>query len=151
MEVLPTPIFFYGMQPGDEATIDLERGKTLVLRCLAISEPDDEGQVRVFYELNGQPRTVRIQDRFAEATAPRHEKAEEGNPGHVAAPMPGSVVTVAVAEGQKVKAGDVLLSIEAMKMESAIHAERDGTVARIVRPAGTQVEAKDLLIELSVG
>ena len=151
VEVLPTPIFFYGMQPGDEATIDLERGKTLVLRCLAISEPDDEGQVRVFYELNGQPRTVRIQDRFAEATAPRHEKAEEGNPGHVAAPMPGSVVTVAVAEGQKVKAGDVLLSIEAMKMESAIHAERDGTVARIVRPAGTQVEAKDLLIELSVG
>ena len=150
VEVLPTPIFFYGMQPGDETLVDLERGKTMVLRCLAISEPDDEGQVRVFFELNGQPRTVRIQDRAAEATAIRHEKAEEGNPAHVAAPMPGSVASVAVSQGQTVKAGDVLLAIEAMKMESAIHAERDGTVARIVRPAGSQVEAKDLLIELTL-
>ncbi len=144
---LPTPVFFYGMKPGQEIAVDLERGKTMIVRCQAMGETDEEGQIRVFFELNGQPRMVRVTDRRATASARKHPKAELGNPRHVAAPMPGMVASVAVEAGRQVKAGDLLLTIEAMKMETAVHAERDGTVANLVTPIGTQVDAKDLLIE----
>jgi pyruvate carboxylase len=147
VETLPTPIFFYGMQPGDEVAIDIEAGKTLLLRCNAIGETDDEGQVRVFFELNGQPRSIRIADRAANVAATRHRRADPGNPNHVAAPIPGMVASVAVTGGQQVRAGDLLLTIEAMKMETAIHADRDGKIAEVCTPAGTQVEAKELLVE----
>ncbi|MEL6267675.1 MAG: biotin/lipoyl-containing protein, partial [Pseudomonadota bacterium] len=106
--------------------------------------------VKVFFELNGQPRTIRVDDRRIAATAKRAEKADEGNPGHVAAPMPGLIGSVAVEPGHKVQAGDLLLTLEAMKMETAIRAERAGKVDRIVTGAGTQVEAKDLMIVLEV-
>jgi pyruvate carboxylase len=146
VQVLPTPIFFYGMKPGQEIAVDLEPGKTLVIRCQAIGETDEEGNIRVFFELNGQPRIVRVADRAVADTVLRRRKAEDGNPGHVPAPMPGMVASVAVAKGQQVKRGDLLMTIEAMKMETAIHAQRDGTIAEVAAPAGTQVDAKDLLI-----
>jgi len=145
-QVLPTPVFFYGMTPGQEIAVDLEPGKTLVIRCQAIGETDEEGNIRVFFELNGQPRIVRVADRAVADTVVRRRKAEDGNPDHVAAPMPGMVASVAVAKGQEVKRGDLLMTIEAMKMETAIHAQRDGSIAEVAAPAGTQVDAKDLLI-----
>ncbi|MCW9039545.1 MAG: pyruvate carboxylase subunit B, partial [Rhodospirillales bacterium] len=147
--VLPTPIFFYGMAPGDEIMVDLEAGKTLIIRCQAIGEPDEDGYVKVFYELNGQPRTVRVVNHKTADKVEKRSKAEDGNPDHVPAPMPGMIASLAVSEGQAVKPGDLLLTIEAMKMETAIHADRAGTVTRIVLPAGTQVDAKDLLIIIS--
>ena len=145
--VLPTPVFFYGLPAGEEVPVELEQGKTLVVRNQAIGETDEEGNVRVFFELNGQPRMAKVPDRAhgAGGKAARR-KAEEGNPLHVAAPMPGVVSTLAVAAGQAVKAGDVLLSIEAMKMETALHAERDGTIAEVLVTAGDQIDAKDLLV-----
>ena len=149
VSILPTPIFFYGMSQNDEISVDLEKGKTLVIRYLATSEGgDEEGNRTVFFELNGQPRTVKVADKTLAATGKVKPKAEDGNQLHIAAPMPGLVVEVHVAEGQKVKAGDVMCSLEAMKMETAVHAERDGVVATIHAPAGTQVDSKDLLIEL---
>ena len=147
VEVLPTPVFFYGMEPGQEIHVELETGKVLNIRCVAIGEPDDEGHVKVFFELNGQPRSVRIEDKTASASVESHPKAEDGNDDHVPAPMPGVVASVAVQEGQKVTAGDLLLTIEAMKMETALHADRDGIVKRLTVHPGTQVEAKDLLVE----
>ncbi|VAW84540.1 Pyruvate carboxylase, partial [hydrothermal vent metagenome] len=147
---LPTPQFFYGMKPGTEITVTIETGKTLVVRCLAIGETDDEGNVKVFFELNGQPRTAKVADRAAKSGANKHPKAEVGNPLHVAAPMPGVVSSLIVEVAQKVEAGDVLLTIEAMKMETAIHAEADGVVKKIITPVGTQIDAKDLMIELEV-
>jgi len=147
VSVLPTPIYFYGMKAEDEILVDIERGKTLVIRCLAIGETDEKGMATVFFELNGQPRRVKVPDRAHGAGAVRlRRKADAGNDAHVGAPMPGVVSTVAVAAGQTVKAGDVLLSIEAMKMETALHAERDGVVAELLVRAGDQVDAKDLLI-----
>ncbi len=146
VRVLPTPTFLYGMQPGEEIAADLEPGKTLHIRLSAISETTPEGDVKLFFELNGQPRVIRVPDRNAAASAGRAEKADMTNDTHVAAPMPGSVVSVAVKEGQVVRAGDLLLSLEAMKMETAIHAERDGEIARIVTGPGSQVDAKDLLL-----
>jgi pyruvate carboxylase len=145
-EVLPTPTYFYGLPPGEEIAVELERGKTLVIRCQAVGEPDEDGQVRVFFELNGQPRIARVPDRAHGAGAARRRpKAEPGNPAHVAAPMPGVISGIAVQVGQAVAPGDVLLSIEAMKMESALHADRGGTIAEILVKPGDQIDAKDLL------
>ncbi len=145
--VLPTPVFFYGLPAGEEILVELERGKTLVIRNQAVGETDQDGFVRVFFELNGQPRMAKVPDR-AHGAAGREarRKAEEGNAAHVAAPMPGVVSRLVVKAGQSVSAGDVLLSIEAMKMETALHAERDGTVAEVLVHAGEQIDAKDLLV-----
>ena len=147
VSVLPTPTYFYGMQPEDEVFVDIEKGKTLVIRCLAVGDVDEKGMVTVFFELNGQPRRVKVPDRAHGAGASKmRRKAEAGNDAHVGAPMPGVVSTLAVAAGQPVKAGDVLLSIEAMKMETALHAERDGTITEVLVRAGDQIDAKDLLV-----
>jgi len=147
VSVLPTPTYFYGMQSTDEIFVDIEKGKTLVIRCLAIGDVDDKGMVTVFFELNGQPRRVKVPDRAHGASAAKaRRKAEPGSELHVGAPMPGVISTVAVAAGQAVKAGDVLLSIEAMKMETALHAERDGVIAEVLVRTGDQIDAKDLLV-----
>lgn len=147
VSALPTPIYFYGLKPEDEVFVEIERGKTLVIRNLAVGEPDEKGMVTVFFELNGQPRRIKVPDRAHGATGGAvRRKAEAGNEAHVGAPMPGVVSTVSVAAGDKVSAGDVLLSIEAMKMETAIHAERDGTIAEVAVKPGDQLDAKDLLI-----
>lgn len=146
VSVLPTPVFFYGMDDNDEIAIDIDRGKTLVLRYMAASEPYEDGAQRVFFELNGQPRTVNVPNRKAAVTRPAQPKAEDGNPDHIAAPMPGLVVSVSVVSGQTVARGDALVSIEAMKMETVIRAERDGVVKSITAPVGTRVDAKDLLL-----
>ncbi|WP_297844664.1 pyruvate carboxylase [uncultured Roseibium sp.] len=145
--VLPTPVYFYGLEPGDEISVDLEAGKTLVIRCQAIGETDEKGEKKVFFELNGQPRNVKVPDRAHGATgAAAMRKAEDGNAAHVGAPMPGVISTVAITAGQDVTAGDVLVSIEAMKMETALHAERDGKVKEVLVSPGSQIDAKDLLV-----
>ena len=148
LSVLPTPAFFYGLDTEDELGIEIQLGKTLIIRFFTVSDADEHGNRRVFFELNGQPRSVTIADRSLAASAVVHRKAEDGNAGHVAAPMPGLVATMAVKSGAKVKAGDLLLTIEAMKMETAIHADHAGKVGEIVVPAGARVEANDLLIVL---
>jgi pyruvate carboxylase len=147
VSVLPTPTYFYGMKTEEEIFVDIEKGKTLVVRCLGIGDTNEKGMVTVFFELNGQPRRVKVPDRAHGASSGAiRRKAEAGNESHVGAPMPGVVSTLAVSAGQAVKAGDVLLSIEAMKMETALHAERDGTVAEVLVRAGDQIDAKDLLV-----
>ncbi len=143
---LPTPVYFYGLPVGEEILVELEKGKTMVIRMQAIGDSDEEGLIRVFFELNGQPRVVKVPDRANAGSVVAKRKAEDGNPNHVAAPMPGVVSTLAAKAGQAVKAGDVLLSIEAMKMETAIHADRDGTIAEVLVHAGSQIDAKDLLV-----
>jgi pyruvate carboxylase len=150
VSVLPTPIYFYGMQVGDETNFAIEKGKALVVRLQAVGETDEEGQARVFFELNGQPRVVKVPNRAATAALPARRKAEEENDAHVAAPMPGAISTIAVKSGQQVKAGDVLLTMEAMKMETALHAPRDGAIGEILIAPGQPVDAKDLLIVLDI-
>jgi pyruvate carboxylase len=146
VSVLPTPIYFYGMQAGEETSVAIEKGKSLVILLQAVGETDAEGQVRVFFELNGQPRMVKVPNRAVAASLPARRKAEEGNDAHVAAPMPGAISTIAVKPGQQVKAGDVLLTIEAMKMETALHAPRNSTVSQILVSPGQPIDAKDLLV-----
>ncbi|MFT4000722.1 MAG: pyruvate carboxylase [Rhizobium sp.] len=147
VSVLPTPAYFYGLKEGDELFAEIEKGKTLVIVNQAMTATDDKGMVTVFFELNGQPRRIKVPDRAhgASGSAVRR-KAETGNAAHVGAPMPGVISTVFVAPGQAIKAGDVLVSIEAMKMETALHAEKDGTISEVLVRAGDQIDAKDLLV-----
>ncbi len=145
--VLPTQTFFYGMREREEVAIDIDPGKTLVLRLQGLAPAEEEGVVKVFFELNGQARTMRI-DKAGAAKAARRPVAESGNSCHVPAPMPGMVVTVAAKPGQPVKAGDPLLSIEAMKMETQLRADRDGVIKTVHVKPGDIIAAHDLLVEL---
>jgi pyruvate carboxylase len=141
-------VFFYGMEPGQEITIDLERGKTLIVRYVAMSEPHEDGTRTVFFELNGQPRSVRVDDRSRVAKRPPPRKIEPGNPRHVGAPMPGVVATVTTTPGARVSRGTILLTLEAMKMQTAVRAEVAGEVAEVLTRPGQAVDAKDLLVVL---
>src|SRR5690606_32768864 len=145
-EVLPTPVYFYGLKEGEEILVDIEKGKTLVLTYQGRSPTNEKGQVRVFFDLNGQPRTITVPDRLKVGEVQVRAKAALGDPKQVGAPMPGVISGLGVKVGDKVFAGDVLLSIEAMKMETAIHAEADGVVAEVTVKVGDQIDAKDLLV-----
>ena len=147
VSVLPTPAYFYGLKEGDELFAEIEKGKTLVIVNQAMTTTDEKGMVTVFFELNGQPRRIKVPDRAHGASGSAiRRKAETGNAAHVGAPMPGVISTVFVSSGQAIKAGDVLVSIEAMKMETALHAEKDGTISEVLVRAGDQIDAKDLLV-----
>jgi pyruvate carboxylase len=146
ISVLPTPLFFYGMEPGDEVSIDIEEGKTLILKFQTVGDPHLDGTRTVFFELNGQPREVLVVDQSLVKGAITHPRAEPNNPLHIAAPMPGLVVRVAVSPGEQVEAGQQLVSMEAMKMETTVYAERAGHVAEVLVRPGTQVAGGDLLI-----
>src|SRR6185312_9696359 len=122
------------------------RGKQMVINYLGRAETNEKGQVRVFFDLNGQPRTITVPDRLRVGEIKVRAKAALGDAKQVGAPMPGVVSGVTVAAGQQVAAGDVLLSIEAMKMETALHAEADGVIAEVLVRQGDQIDAKDLLV-----
>ncbi|MDA1312264.1 MAG: pyruvate carboxylase [Acidobacteria bacterium] len=150
VSVLPTPIFFYGMDSGKEYTVDIEPGKTLVIRCLTIGNPHQDGTRTVFFELNGQPREVAVRDDSLQVKERTHPKAEAGEPGHIGAPTPGLITGLYVQAGGEVKRNDKLLSLEAMKMQSTIYAPADGRIAKTLVEPGDQVEAKDLLLVLEI-
>ena len=146
--VLPTPQFFYGMQSGDEIAVDIEPGKTLVIKFLTISEPNPDGRRTVFFELNGQPREAVVRDESLKEAAPAHPRISPGEPGHVGPPSPGVITHVFVQLEQRVDRGEKLFTLEAMKMQSTIYAPVAGRVSRILVGAGQHVEAKDLLLTI---
>ncbi|HQZ12257.1 MAG TPA: pyruvate carboxylase subunit B, partial [Devosia sp.] len=145
-EALPTPVYFYGLKEGEELFVEIEKGKTLVVQYLGRAETNAKGEVRVFFDINGQPRTITVPDRLKAGEIVLRAKAALGDPKQLGAPMPGVISSVAIKQGQKVIAGDVLCSIEAMKMETAIHAESDGVIAEVLVKPGDQIDAKDLLV-----
>ncbi len=149
LEVLPTPQFFYGMKQGEEIALEIEPGKTLIVKFLTISEPHPDATRTVFFELNGQPREVTVRDKSLKATVAVKPKADASNPGHVGAPIPGAVTSFAVELNETVKKGDRLLVMEAMKMQTTVYAPVDGKVTQKLVAAGEQVEAKDLLIVIN--
>jgi len=146
LSILPTPLFFYGMQKGEEISVDLEQGKTLVIKFLTASEPHADGSRTLYFELNGQPREVSVQDQTRRVEAPVQPKADPAVPGEVGAPIPGIISSIAVEPLQAIKKGDRLLVMEAMKMQTTLYAPMDGKVARLCTHPGQRVEAKDLLL-----
>jgi len=146
--VLPTPVFFHGMQPGQEASVEIELGKTLILKFLTIGEPHADGTRTVFFELNGQPREVVVLDKSRAGKNITRPKASPGNPLQIGAPMPGVISKVLVAAGEEVGVGQKLFVLEAMKMETTVHAEKAGVISEITVSAGTQVEGNDLIVAI---
>jgi pyruvate carboxylase len=148
VSVLSTTDYLYGLRQGEEHEVTLEEGKTIILGLQAISEPDQRGYRTVMTTINGQLRPVSVRDRSVSAAVAAAEKADPSRPGHVAAPFQG-VVTTVVAEGDKVGAGEVVATIEAMKMEASITAPVDGTVERVALSGTQAVDGGDLVLVLA--
>ncbi len=146
--LLPTSTFFFGPEIGEEINVDLEAGKRLIIKFLAVGEARIDGTRTVFFELNGQPREVEVVDRSLEVGPSTRVKADATDLTHVAASMPGMVIGVAVKVGERVTKGQKLLALEAMKMETMINADRDGEVTQLLVQSGSQVESGDLLLVL---
>ncbi|HYE97863.1 MAG TPA: pyruvate carboxylase [Planctomycetota bacterium] len=145
---LPTDVFFYGMKPGQEITVEIEPGKSLIIKFIAVGEADGEGQRPVFFELNGVPRQVRVSDGALTASKKSHPKADPDHGGHLGAPMPGKVVQVLVSLGQAIARGQKLFAIEAMKMETSVSSPMNARVKELHVQPGQAVEARDLLVVL---
>ena len=146
VSILPTHIFFYGLQSGEETVLSFEDNRQAIVHYLATSEPDEEGMRRVFFELNGQPQTVIVRDNSLSHEIHQNEKADPADPGQLAAPMPGLVVAVEVSAGERIRRGDTLVVLEAMKMQSAIPAGKSGIVKRVVVSPNYVVDTGDLLV-----
>ncbi len=149
VSVLDTPVFFYGLELGDEIGIEIEEGKTLIVKLVSIGEAQADGSRNVYFELNGQPREVIIIDRNVEKSADTRPKADKNNPAHLGASMPGTVLKVLVSKGEEVKKGDPVMITEAMKMETTLQSPVDGKVKDIFVIENDGIKNGDLLLELS--
>ena len=145
---IPTKSFFYGMEVGEEITVEMDQGKTLLISLSTIGKPDGLGMVPVYFKVNGQMRIIQVKDKQIDVEVIRHEKAEDGNHLHVGAPIQGSVSSILVKPNEEVEKNQALFVIEAMKMETTITATTAGTVKRVVLQEGTMAETGDLVIEL---
>jgi pyruvate carboxylase len=143
---LPTPVFLYGLEPDEEVSVEIHKGRSAIIKFLAEGHEQPNGTRPLFFEVNGIPREVSIHDRSLADSVHSRTKAEPNNPAHIGATMPGMVVTLHVHNGDQLKKGDKLLVLEAMKMETTFHAERDGMVTQIVVKQGATVETGDLLL-----
>ncbi len=148
VSVLPTPAFFYGLQLGEEITIAIEEGKSLIVRLVNVSEPDKDGRRTVTFELNGMTREAFIADKKIAPLAKTRPKADLADPLQIGAPIPGLIASIAVSVGHKVAKGDKLLMMEAMKMQTTVYASADGVVDSLHVTVGETVESKDLLVKL---
>jgi pyruvate carboxylase len=146
--VLSTPLYFYGLDPGDEVSIDIEEGKTLIVKLTAIGEVSKDGTRSIFFELNGEPRQVSVKDLSVDTEDADIVLADPGNDKHVGAPMPGKILKMNVSVGDEVEAGDTLFVTEAMKMETNVRAKTDGVVKEILLGEGAQVQQDVLIIVL---
>jgi pyruvate carboxylase len=146
--VLPTSAFFYGLKSGEEITIEIEPGKTLIVKFLTTSDPHPDGTRTLFFELNGQPREVNVRDRALRVVERAHPKADPADPGQVPAPTAGIISGIAVQANHPVERGAKLLTLEAMKMQSNIYAPISGRITKLLVAPGQHVEAKDLLVTI---
>jgi pyruvate carboxylase len=149
VSVLPTYAFFYGLRAGEEITVEIEAGKSLIIRFLTASEPRPDGTRTLFFELNGQPRELNVRDRALRVVERSHPKADPADAGQVAAPTAGVIGGIAVKANQVVERGVKLLTLEAMKMQSNIYAPISGRIAKLLVSPGQNVEAKDLLVTIT--
>ncbi|MDO4670676.1 MAG: pyruvate carboxylase [Aerococcus sp.] len=146
---LDTPTFFKGMEQGETITVEIEKGKVLLIKLIEIGQIDNHGNRTIFFDLNGQRREIEVRDHSVKQAAAVREKADPMNPDHIGATMPGSIVSVEVAVGDTVHAGQVVVVAEAMKMETTIKAQHDGVVKNIYVAAGDSIQVGDLLVSLN--
>lgn len=148
VSVLPSSTFFYGLQPGEEISVEIEQGKTLIIQLISIGEADKDGKCIVSYELNGIARDVVITDKSVTASTKSRAKADTADSSQVGAPIPGLIASLAATVGGKVKKGEKILLMEAMKMQTTVYAPCDGVVSEVTVKVGDTVESKDLLVRI---
>jgi pyruvate carboxylase len=149
VSVVPTPLFFFGMTMGEDTTIEIARGKTLLIRLLSIGPVDEHGKRTVFFKLNGQTRNVEVLDRSVKVENRENKKADKANHKQIAAPLQGMLSKLLVNKEEKVKKNQPLFVIEAMKMETVITAPFEGNIKDIELTPGTLVNTNDLVLELN--
>ncbi|MGI4834723.1 MAG: pyruvate carboxylase [Janthinobacterium lividum] len=146
---IPTPVFFFGLQEGEETLIELAKGKTIIIRLQSIGPVNEEGMRTVFFTLNGQTRNLEVRDQRVEVKTVHNQKADRANPKQIAAPLQGLLSKVLVQPGQQVAKNTPLFVIEAMKMETTITAPQDLTVNAIALGEGARVMADDLVVTVA--
>ena len=149
VSVLPTAPFFYGLKSGEEITVSIEAGKTLIIKYMTASEPHPDGTRTLFFELNGQPREVNVRDKSLRVVERAHPKADAADPGQVGAPTAGVISGIAVQANHTIERGAKLMTLEAMKMQSNIYAPIAGRIVKLLVTPGQNVEAKDLLVTIA--
>lgn len=145
---VPTKNFFYGMEPGEEIIVELDRGKTLLIEFLSRGETDEDGMSRIFFKVNGQTRAVEVKDRSVKVEKVVHQKVDKNDKKQIGAPLQGALSNIQVEVGQKVEKNQPLFVIEAMKMETTITANGSGEIDKIVLKEGEMVYADDLVVVL---
>jgi len=145
---LPTKNFFYGMEIGEEITVDLDKGKTVLITLDSIGKANAEGMITIYFKVNGQGRTVEIKDESIKVNTVQNVKVDKNDATEIGAPLQGLLSTILVKNGEKVTKNQPLFIIEAMKMETTITAIEDGTIKKIILKEGVMVNSEDLVIEL---
>ncbi|MCL2224126.1 MAG: pyruvate carboxylase [Defluviitaleaceae bacterium] len=151
LSILDTPVFFGGLRTGEFTEVEIEDGKTLLIRLVLIGEPDEENYRRVVFELNGFRREIIVQDKTIEKTSVKAAAsliADPENPKDIGASLPGMVSKITVSQGSAVKENDVVAVIEAMKMETTIVSKCSGVVGKIFVTEGQPVKAGELLMQI---
>jgi len=148
VSAVPTPLFLYGMKMGQDTTIEIAKGKTLLIRLLSIGPVDEKGNRTVFFKLNGQTRNVEVRDKAIKVERKENKKTDKDNAKQIGAPLQGMLSKLLVKNGDAVKKNQQLFIIEAMKMETIITAPFDGAVGHIELAGGTLVNTNDLVVEL---
>ncbi|WP_324720561.1 pyruvate carboxylase [Salinimicrobium sp. HB62] len=145
---VPTKNFFYGMEPGEEIIVELDRGKTLLIEFLSVGETNEDGMAKIFFKVNGQTRAVDVKDKSVKVEKVVHQKVDKTDKKQIGAPLQGALSNIQVEPGQKVEKNQPLFVIEAMKMETTITANAAGEVDKIVLKEGDMVYADDLVVVL---
>jgi len=148
VSVLPTPAFFYGLKPGEEISVEIEQGKTLFIKLINIGSPDKDGRRIVSFELNGMPREATAFDKSLATKSAARRKADPASPNDIGAPIPGMVSTLDLGAGARVRKGDRILVLEAMKMQTTLYAPADGVLEELLVSRGDTVDAGDLVAKI---
>lgn len=149
VSVVPTPVFLYGLKQGEDTTIEIAPGKTLLIRMLSIGPVDEKGKRTVFFKLNGQTRNIEVQDKSVKVDHRENRKADKTDEKQISAPLQGMLSKLLAEKGAAVRKNQPLFVIEAMKMETVITAPYDTTIAHVELTAGTLVNTHDLVMILA--
>ncbi len=145
---LPSTVFFYGLEKGQEIDVAIEDGKLLNICYTGYSDADENGMRSVYFELNGSAREVEILDRSVQTKKDSKRKADKSNPKHIASPIPGTIAEILVNPGDSIKKNQPLMIVEAMKMETTILAKTDGAISEILISQGDSVSDDELAMIL---
>ncbi|MDD2620506.1 MAG: pyruvate carboxylase subunit B, partial [Syntrophomonadaceae bacterium] len=143
-------VFFNGISEGEVCEVEVDEGKIFIVKLINIGKIDKDGFRKIDFEVNGNPREITILDKVYKKgdITPSTIFAEPGNKNEIGASIPGTVAQILVKDGDMVKAGQSLIIIEAMKMETQVVAPISGKVLSVSVIQGQQVKNGELLVKI---